>query len=448
LVLEARELLLKPYSWDALKRTLKTGEIRIEDVSQQIGLVTTATLDPEPVPFKAKIVLIGEPYIYYLLYAYEPDFQKLFKVKADFDTVVDRTPETEQLYARFIGQFCREKDLPHFAPDAVARVIEHCSRLAEDQRKLTTRFLDVVDIVTESAYWAKTDRPGRRNPVVRRKHVDHAIHQRIYRSNRIEERIREMIADGTIMVDTRGAVVGQINGLSVISLGDYSFGRPNRITATHRLGDGEVIDIEREVEMGGPIHSKGVLILAGYLGARYAADLPLSLSARLVFEQSYSGVEGDSASSAELFALLSSLADVPIQQRFAVTGSVNQRGQIQAIGGVNQKVEGFFAVCEALGLRGDEGVIIPRANVRSLMLNERVRRAIAKGRFHIYPISTVDEGMTLLTGIPAGSLRRDGTYPPGSINRRVTDRLAVLAERAREAAAKKDRGQEEAARGA
>jgi len=448
LVLEARELLLKPYSWDALKRTLKTGEIRIEDVSQQIGLVTTATLDPEPVPFKAKIVLIGEPYIYYLLYAYEPDFQELFKVKADFDTVVDRTPETEQLYARFIGQFCREKDLPHFAPDAVARVIEHCSRLAEDQRKLTTRFLDVVDIVTESAYWAKTDRPGRRNPVVRRKHVDHAIHQRIYRSNRIEERIREMIADGTIMVDTRGAVVGQINGLSVISLGDYSFGRPNRITATHRLGDGEVIDIEREVEMGGPIHSKGVLILAGYLGARYAADLPLSLSARLVFEQSYSGVEGDSASSAELFALLSSLADVPIQQRFAVTGSVNQRGQIQAIGGVNQKVEGFFAVCEALGLRGDEGVIIPRANVRSLMLNERVRRAIAKGRFHIYPISTVDEGMTLLTGIPAGSLRRDGTYPPGSINRRVTDRLAVLAERAREAAAKKDRGQEEAARGA
>ncbi|MCX8033468.1 MAG: AAA family ATPase [Thermoleophilia bacterium] len=448
LVLEARELLLKPYSWDALKRTLKTGEIRIEDVAQQIGLVTTATLDPEPVPFKAKIVLIGEPYIYYLLYAYEPDFQELFKVKADFDTIVDRTPENEQLYARFIGQFCREKGLPHFAPDGVARVIEHCSRLAEDQRKLTTRFLDVVDVLTESAYWAKVDRPGRRTPVVRRKHVDQAIQQRIYRSNRIEERIREMIADGTIMVDTRGAVVGQVNGLSVISLGDYAFGRPSRITATHRLGDGEVIDIEREVEMGGPIHSKGVLILAGYLGAKYAADLPLSLSARLVFEQSYSGVEGDSASSAELFALLSSLSGVPIQQRFAVTGSVNQRGQIQAIGGVNEKIEGFFAVCEALGLRGDEGVVIPRANVRSLMLNERVRRAIARGRFHIYPISTVDEGITLLTGIPAGSLRRDGKYPPGTINRLVTDRLVALAERARESAAKKEKGHEETARGA
>jgi len=442
LVLEARELLLKPYSWDALKRTLKTGEIRVEDLAQQLGFATTATLDPEPIPFKAKIVLIGEPFIYYLLYINDPDFQELFKVKADFDTVVDRTPENEQLYARFIGQFCRERGLPHFTPDAVARVIEHCSRLAEDQEKMPTRFLDVVNVVTESAYWARQDQP-RRTAVVRRKHVDEAIRHRIYRSNRVEEKIRELIADGTIMVDTRGSVVGQVNGLSVVSLGDYDFGRPNRITATHRLGDGEVVDIEREVEMGGPIHSKGVLILAGYLGAKYASDRPLSLSARLVFEQSYSGVEGDSASSAELFALLSSLSGLPIQQRFAVTGSVNQRGQIQAIGGVNEKIEGFFAVCEALGLKGDEGVIIPKANVRSLMLSEAVRRAVAKGRFHIYPISTVDEGISLITGVPAGSLTAKGTYPPGTVNRLVVDRLAALAEKARETGGKKGRASAE-----
>lgn len=438
LVLEARELLLKPYSWDALKRTLKTGEIRVEDLAQQLGFATTATLDPEPIPFKTKIVLIGEPYIYYLLYTHDPDFQELFKVKADFDTVVERTPKTEQLYARFIGQFCREQGLPPFAPDAVGRVIEHCSRLAEDKQKMTTRFLDVVDLLTESAHWARTGQ-HRGTPVVQRKHVDRAVEQRIYRSSRIEERILEMIADGTIMVETRGSVVGQVNGLSVISLGDHAFGRPSRITATHRLGDGEVIDIEREVEMAGPIHSKGVLILAGYLGAKYASDRPLSLSARLVFEQSYSGVEGDSASSAELFALLSSLSGVPIQQRLAVTGSVNQRGQIQAVGGINEKIEGFFAVCQALGLRGDEGVLIPKANVKSLMLSEPVRRAVAKGRFHIYPISTVDEGISVLTGLPAGSLGPKGTYPRGSINRSVVERLAVLAEKAREAEGKRDK---------
>ncbi|MBC7293344.1 MAG: AAA family ATPase, partial [Thermoleophilia bacterium] len=260
----------------------------------------------------------------------------------------------------------------------------------EDQRKMTTRFLDVVDLVTEAAYWATAGRKSRKGRAVTRRDVEKAIEQRVYRSNRIEERIREMIADGTIMVDIRGAVVGQVNGLSVVTLGDYSFGRPSRITATHRLGDGEVVDIEREVEMAGPIHSKGVLILAGYLGAKYAADQPLSLSARLVFEQSYSGVEGDSASSTELYALLSSLSGLPIQQRFAVTGSVNQRGQVQAIGGVNEKIEGFFAVCQALGAKGDEGVLIPAANVRNLMLSKPVRQAVAKGRFHIYPVSTID----------------------------------------------------------
>ncbi len=439
LVLDARDVLLKPYAWDALKRTLKTSEIRVEDIAQQMGFVTTATLDPEPIPFKAKIVLIGEPFIYYLLYTQDPEFQELFKVKADFDTVVDRTPENEQLYARFIGQVGRQRGLPPFSPDGVARVIEHCSRLVEDQRKMTTRFVDVADLLTEAGYWARHGRGKRAKPVVRRDHVQKAIEQRIYRSNRVEERVREMITEATVMVDTRGAVVGQINGLSVSSIGDYVFGRPSRITATHRLGDGELVDIEREVEMGGPIHSKGVLILAGYLGAKYASDQPLSLAARLVFEQSYSGVEGDSASSAELYALLSSLAGLPIHQRFAVTGSVNQRGQVQAIGGVNEKIEGFYAVCKALGLRGDEGVLIPKANVRNLMLSAQVLQAVEKGRFHIYPVATIDEGISLLTGVPAGVLSARGTYPKGSVNRLVVERLAFLTEKARENDRKKER---------
>ena len=440
LVLEARDVLLKPYSWDALKRTLKTREIRVEDIAQQMGFATTATLDPEPIPFDAKIVLIGEPFIYYLLYSQDPDFQELFKIKADFDSVVERTPENEQLYARFVGDVSRKRDLPAFAPDGVARVIEHCSRLVADQGKLTARFLDVVDLITEAAHWAGEGKSGRRRYVVRRQHVQKAIDHRIYRSNRIEERVRELIADRTIMVDTRGEVVGQINGLSVSSIGDYAFGRPSRITATHRLGDGHVLDIEREVEMGGPIHSKGVLILAGFLGQRYAGDRPLSLNARLVFEQSYSGVDGDSASSAELYALLSSLSGLPIQQRFAVTGSVNQLGQIQAIGGVNEKIEGFFEVVQAMGARGDEGVLIPRANVSNLMLNEKVRKAIERGKFRIYPVETIDEGISLLTGVPAGKLSKKGLYPPDSVNRKVIERLTRLNEKAREAGKKRDGG--------
>ncbi len=439
LVLDARDVLLMPYAWDGLKRALKTGEIRIEDITQQMGFATTASLDPEPIPFKAKIVLIGESSVYYLLYGQDPDFQELFKVKADFDSVADRTPENEQLYARFIGQVARQHDLPPFSADAVARVIEQTSRLVEDQRKMTTKFTDVRDLLTESSYWARKARPRAKTLVVKREDVQKAIDQRVYRSNLIEERVREMIADATVMLDTQGAVVGQINGLSVSSIGDYMFGRPSRITATHRLGDGEVVDIEREVEMGGPIHSKGVLILAGYLGSRYASDKPLSLTARLVFEQSYSGVEGDSASSAELYALLSSLSGAAIQQRFAVTGSVNQRGQVQAIGGVNEKIEGFFSVCEALGLRGDETVLIPKSNVPNLMLGPRVREAIEGGRFHIIPVTLIDEGISLLTGLPAGELGDDGTYPQGTVNRMVVDRLAYLAEKAREALRKKDK---------
>lgn len=431
LVVEARDILTKPYAWDALKRTLKTGQVNIEDIAQQMGWATTSTLDPEPIPFSAKIVIIGEPYLYYLLYQHDPDFQELFKVKADFDMMLDRTEENESLYCKFVGHICQTEELPHFTPAAVARVVEEASRLVEDQRKLSVRFVDLADLVREAAYWAMHSNGHAEGTVVEVGHVDRAIHEHIRRANRIEERIREVIADGTIMVDTDGGVVGQINALSVSSTGDYAWGQPSRVTATHRLGDGELVNIEREVDMSGPIHSKGVLILAGYLGARYASDQPLSVNARLVFEQSYGGVDGDSASSTELYALLSSLSGLPIQQRFAVTGSVNQRGQVQPIGGANQKIEGFFAVCKAKGLRGDEGVLIPRANIPNLMLRSEVRDAIAAGTFHIYPISTIDEGIALLTGTPAGEADEQGIYPEGTVNRRVADRLADLTAKAR-----------------
>ena len=433
LVLEARDVLTKPYAWDALKRTLKNGVIRIEDVAQQVGMTTTSTLDPEPVPFTAKVVVIGEAEIYYLLLSLDPDFQELFKVKADFDTVVDRTEATEVLYARFVAQVCRAEGLPPFTPAGVARVIEHASRMVEDQRKLSSRLSGIIDLVRESAYWA-----ARRNgdatdkATVDADDVRRALDQRLYRSARIEERIREMIARETILVDTEGAVVGQVNGLSVTGMGDHAFSQPSRITATTRLGSGDVVDIEREVEMGGPIHSKGVMILAGYLGSRYAPDGPLSLSARVVFEQSYAGVEGDSASSTELYAILSSLSGLPIQQRFAVTGSVNQRGQVQAIGGANEKIEGFFAVCKAKGLTGDQGVLLPHANVDNLMLSEEVREAMAAGRFHILPVAIIDEGISILTGVASGERGPRGAFPPGTVNRLVSDRLSALAEVARE----------------
>jgi len=434
LVMEARELLMKPYAWDALKRSLKTGEIGIEDAAKQLGLATTSTLDPEPIPLEVKIVLVGEPMIYYLLLQLDPDFQELFKVKADFDTIAERTKQNEDLYARFVASVCRAEELPPFSAEAVARVVEHGSRAVQDQEKLTTRFLTISDLVREAAYWAASRNGRPDSAVVQAEDVERAIGQQVYRSNRIEERLREMITDGIILVDTEGAVTGQINGLAVSAMGDYAFGNPSRITATHRLGEGEVIDIEREVEMGGPIHSKGVLILAGYLGAKYASDRPMSLTVRLVFEQNYSGVEGDSASSAELYAILSSLSGLPIQQRLAVTGSVNQHGQVQAIGGVNEKVEGFFAVCSARGLQGDEGVLIPETNVRNLMLKAEVREAVAAGKFHLYPVRTIDQGIAILTGVPAGEPDGEGEYPEGTVNRLVAERLDELAERATELA--------------
>jgi len=426
LVVDARALLRQPLAWQALKRCLRHQEIRIEDPGRELGLIATATLTPEPIPLDVKVVLIGDAQSYYLLYALDEEFQKLFKVRADFAVDMEWNQENVKKVARFIRTRCEEEGLPHFDLGAVAKVVEYSARLVEDQRKLTTRFAHVADIVREAAYWAQ--RAGH-NPVTA-EDVQKAIDERIFRSNQIEERVREQITEGTIMVDTTGEVVGQVNGLSVVMLGDYQFGRPNRITARTYLGQQGVINIEREARLSGRIHDKGVLILAGYLGGKYAQDVPLSLSASLAFEQSYSGVEGDSASVAETCALLSSLSGLPIKQGIAVTGSINQKGEVQAVGGATPKIEGFFEVCKAAdgGLTGEQGVIIPEANVRHLMLREEVIEAVEQSLFHIYPVRTVDEAITILTGVEAGEQDEEGNYPPDSVNGRVQARLKQLAE--------------------
>ncbi|NOZ29506.1 MAG: AAA family ATPase [Chloroflexi bacterium] len=425
LILDARKVLLQPYAWEALKRVLQSRQIRIESLGEMLSLVSTVSLEPEPIPLDVKVALLGDRLLYYLLSSLDPDFGELFKVAADFNEEFDRSDENQMLYARLIATLARKEGLRPFDRGAVARVIEHSSRLAGDAEKLSTRMRNICDLLREADYWA--GRSG--NGAVTAQDVQRAIDAQIYRSDRVREKLQEEILRGTILIDTEGERVGQVNGLSVIQLGNFAFGRPSRITARVRMGRGEVIDIEREVELGGPIHSKGVLILSGFLGARYAAERPLSLSASLVFEQSYSGVEGDSASLAELYALLSAIAEVPIKQSLAVTGSVNQHGQIQAIGGVNEKIEGFFDVCKGRGLTGEQGVLIPVSNVKHLMLRSDVVEAVAAGQFHIYPIETVDQGIELLTGIPAGERDEEGNYPEGTINYLVEKRLAELAEK-------------------
>lgn len=428
LIVDARKLLLQPYSYEGLKRALRGGEIRIESPGQAYGLISTVSLEPEPIPLDVKVVMLGERLIYYLMYENDPDFGELFKVVADFEDQMDRSDGSNQAYAQLIGTLARKENLRHFDCSAVARVIERSGRMVSDAEKLTTHMQSVADLLREADYWASE----KNDEVVKGEHVLKAIESQIRRASRIEERMREAILRDTIFIDTTGEKVGQINGLSVLMLGNYAFGRPNRITARVRMGKGEVIDIERQVELGGPIHSKGVLILASYLGSRYASDRPLSLSASLVFEQSYSGVEGDSASSAELYALLSALSEIPIKQSLAVTGSVNQHGQVQAIGGVNEKIEGFFAVCQARGLTGEQGVLIPKANVKNLMLRQDVIEAVSDGMFHIYPIETIEQGIELLTGIQAGELDEEDSYPEDSINSLVIARLEEMAETQRE----------------
>jgi lon-related putative ATP-dependent protease len=428
LILDVRKVLTQPYAWEGLKRVLRSEEIKIESLGQQLSLISTVSLEPEAIPLDVKVALFGDRLLYYLLHQLDPDFADLFKVAADFSEQMDRDPENQKLYAQLIATLIEREELPDFDRAAVGRVIERSARMVGDAEKMTAHMRALTDLLSEAAYWMKQN--GR--DVVSEADVQEAIDQQIHRVDRVRERIQENILRDTLLIDTEGAEVGQINGLAVLALGDYMFGRPNRITARVRLGKGQVVDIEREVDLGGPLHSKGVMILTGFLSGRYARSNPLSLSASLVFEQSYGGVDGDSASSAELYTLLSAISEIPIKQSFAVTGSVNQHGRIQAIGGVNEKIEGFYDICEARGLTGDQGVLIPASNMKHLMLRRDIVEAVEENRFHIYAVETVDQGIEILTGKPAGEPDAEGEYPEDSVNGRVLNRLQMMAERLQE----------------
>ncbi len=423
LLIDVRNLLTEPFSWTALKRALHRGKVTIEDVSRLLGFATTVSLDPDPIPLDLKVILFGDRVLYFLLAGFDPELGGHFKVLADFENDIDRQPESEAALARMFAAIVKHSGLRPFDRDAVARLVEHAARLADHAGRLTLVVEHLRDVLTEADFWAGE---GKRD-VVGRVDVERAIEAKIRRAARLRDRAQDSILEKTALIDTTGAHVGQINGLSVIELGGFAFGRPTRITCQVRPGSGKVVDIEREVELGGPIHSKGVLILSGFLAGRYALDTPMSLFASLVFEQSYGGVEGDSASSAELYALLSALADLPLRQDLAVTGSVNQHGAVQAIGGVNEKIEGFFDICHARGLTGGQGVIIPQSNVQHLMLRKDVVAACASGQFAIYSAATIEDGIALLTGQPAGKRGEDGLYPSGSVNRRIEDRLRSFA---------------------
>ena len=426
LVVQALDVLTAPLVWETFKRALRTQQLRMENMGEQFSVIPSASLSPEPIPLHLKVAMIGTPRIFQILQTVDDEFNKLFKVRADFTTDVDRVDGHIDIYARFIARQVIELGMRPFDRAAVARVVEHGSRLVADQEKLTLRMMDIVDLLVEADYWA-CDAGA---IVVTAQHIEHAIEQRTYRSNLIEDRIQELINNGTLKVDVTGAVVGQVNGLSVYELGDYAFGRPSRITARVSMGRGQVINLEREIQKSGPSHSKGFLILQGYLNGKFAHRQPLSFAASLTFEQVYDEVDGDSASSTELYALLSAIADVPLRQGVAVTGSVNQLGEIQAIGGVNEKVEGFYAVCKARGLTGDQGVLIPRDNVRNLMLKPEVVDAVAGGKFNVWTHATIEEGVELLTGMAAGRMRKDGGYAEGTLFRKVTDTLEAMTQRA------------------
>jgi predicted ATP-dependent protease len=420
LIVDVRKLLMQPLAYEELKRVLLSGQIRIESAAQRLGYSTVVSLEPEPIPLAAKIVLVGDSMLYHLLSAHDPEFSELFKVQAELSDRLSPSADALKHYARLVATLCRREKLRAFDAGAVARVIEYSARMVEDRERLSARFAYILDLLREADYWAgEVERK-----VVTAAEVEKAIDARIGRADHVRELVHEPIKRGSIMIETTGEAIGQVNGLSVLQLGNFAFGKPSRITARVRMGRGEVVDIERRVELGGPLHSKGVYILSGYLGAKYAADRPLALSASLVFEQSYGGVEGDSASSAELYALLSALAEAPVKQGLAVTGSVNQFGQVQAIGGVNEKVEGFFDICSATGLDGRQGVLIPAANVVNLMLRADVVTAVAAGRFRIFPVRKIDEGIELLTGVHAEA-----------IDERVRRRLQHFAETARKLAA-------------
>jgi predicted ATP-dependent protease len=427
LVLEAEKLLRQPFAWDGLKRALAAGHARIESPGQSMGLLSTVTLEPEPMPLDVKVVLIGGRTLYYLLASLDPELGELFKITADFDERMVRDGDHEHLYARLIAALARASDLLPFAAGGVARIIEHCARSIGDAERLSTRTSMVEDLMKEADHYARGDRAE----AVAAAHVQRAIDAQVYRVSRAEDRLREAVLRRTLRVETEGVQVGQINGLAVLALGGYGFGRPSRISARVRMGKGEVVDIERQVKLSGPLHSKGVMILSSFLASRYAEEEPLSLEASLVFEQSYGGIDGDSASTAELVCLLSAIAEVPIRQSVAITGSVDQHGRVQAIGGVNEKIEGFFKLCAERGLTGEQGVVIPASNAKHLMLADEVVAAAREGRFHVWTVETVDGAAEVLTGLAAGERGADGRFPEGSLNRRVADRLAELAEKRR-----------------
>jgi lon-related putative ATP-dependent protease len=424
IVINALDLLRNLFAYDALKRAIRNREAKIEDVWEQYRLISTTNIRPEAIPLDIKVILIGNPYLYYLLYNVDDDYRELFKVKADFDSRMKKTDENIKMYTFFIATLCREEKLLPFDRQGVAKVIEVGSRLAEHQQKLSARFSDIADILREASYWASKSGSA----VVNDGHVEKAIEERVFRTNRIEERMREMILEGTIIVNTSGEKVGQVNGLAVIDLGDYRFGKPSRITARTYAGKAGVVNIERETKMSGKIHDKAILIITHYIGSRYAIKKPISLSASITFEQLYDMVEGDSASCAELYALLSSIAGIPIRQDIAVTGSMDQTGDVQPVGGINEKIEGFFDLCRLTGLDGTQGVIIPEKNVKHLMLKKDVIEAVRDGTFALYPIRNVDEGLQIMTGREVGEPGEDGTYPEGTINALVVRRLTEIAE--------------------
>ncbi len=424
ILLRAEDVLVNALSWEALKRSLNNTNLRVENIGEQYRMVPTPAIRPEPIPLDVKIVMIGSPLLYYLLSTYDEDFRKHFKIKADFDIRMDRTDEYLAQYGGFVRTVCKRDNLLPFDPAAIARIVDYSSRLTEDQTKLSARFNEVVAIVYESDAWARSED----SDLVLDEHVNQAVKEKIYRSNLVEDHIREAIDRGKIMVDTEGEIVGQINGLSVLNLGDYSFGHPSRITANVYLGDEGVVNVERQVKMSGSSHSKGVFILASYLASLFAHDKPLSLSASIVFEQLYGGIDGDSASTAELYAILSSLADVPLPQSIAITGSISQKGQVQPIGGVNQKIEGFYYACKAKGLTGDQGVLIPETNTDNLMLNDEVVAAVEEGKFHVWAVQDVREAIEHLTGMPAGERGDDGQYPPDTVFGRADRRLQEMAQ--------------------
>ena len=422
LIVDALRLLQQPFSWEGLKRALASKSVKIESLGEVLSLISTVSLEPEPIPLDVKVILLGDRLLYYMLHAYDPDFAELFKVSADFDEHLERTAENTRLYARFLATFARREGLRPLTRAAIGLVLEQAARVAEDAGKLSTRMRSLADLLREANHWAESAGAT----TIADSHIQQAIDQQLYWSDRIRMLIQDEIERGTLLIDTDGVCVGQVNGLSVLELGDTRFGQPSRITATARLGRGEVIDIERETKLGGAIHSKGVLIISSLLASRYARNQPLPLTASLVFEQSYGAVDGDSASVAEFAALVSALAGIPIRQELAVTGSLNQLGQVQPIGGVNEKIEGFFEVCRRRGLNGRQGVLIPSANVRHLMLRRDVVEACAAGQFHIYAVKTLDEALTLLTGVPAGEANAQGRFPAGTVNAAVETRVQEL----------------------